>query len=229
MATVAAGYVGGAAYDDHPELEPDLQWKNDLRQKIQDQLRHLVDDARQQRDSQWIHHPADSHSAAANDIASQKYQVIMTDIRRLAQDQYEEALERERLERRWAAGYPVDQSWIEAAAREQEAMLTAVHNGRQQTHAGFTFKPHDEPVAGPSRLAGRSTSGDGSVSHHYSRFLEYELNARQSSTDWYGHSYGEGSGESSRPSATPGGPWPRGGISAPNDSEYVQCLSRLRV
>ncbi|KAF9815136.1 hypothetical protein IEO21_04754 [Rhodonia placenta] len=222
MATVAAGYVGGAAYDDHPELEPDLQWKNDLRQKIQDQLRHLVDDARQQRDSQWIHHPADSHSAAANDIASQKYQVIMTDIRRLAQDQYEEALERERLERRWAAGYPVDQSWIEAAAREQEAMLTAVHNGRQQTHAGFTFKPHDEPVAGPSRLAGRSTSGDGSVSHHYSRFLEYELNARQSSTDWYGHSYGEGSGESSRPSATPGGPWPRGGISAPNDSTIRQ-------
>ncbi|KAG0694838.1 hypothetical protein DFH29DRAFT_838168 [Suillus ampliporus] len=76
----------------------------------------------------------------------------MKNIRNLAEEQFRIALERERQERRWAAGQTLDREWSESMIKEQQAILDKIERERKD-------KPAHSSSAMPIAGASQSRSG----------------------------------------------------------------------
>ncbi|KAI6002963.1 hypothetical protein EDD15DRAFT_2139044, partial [Pisolithus albus] len=91
------------------DLEPDEAWKDKLKQRIQDNLRHMFEDARKRTQEELEKAPPNEAERikAAGEAAIQ-------DIYKMAQEHYTIELQRERQERQWASGV-----WTEDMMKEQ--------------------------------------------------------------------------------------------------------------
>ncbi|KAG1778033.1 hypothetical protein EV702DRAFT_968581, partial [Suillus placidus] len=89
------------------DVEPDEQWKNRLKVDIENNLRSMVDEARQNLYDTLKKAPV---SAVERERLTEEYLATMKNIRNLAEEQFRIALRRERQERRGAAaGQVLDQ------------------------------------------------------------------------------------------------------------------------
>jgi len=79
-------------------IEPDEQWKADQRRRIEHNLRHMVEDAQNVRDTILNSQPSES----SRENAHREYEESMNTIRMLAQDEFNHQLRTEMLEREWA-------------------------------------------------------------------------------------------------------------------------------
>ena len=77
-------------------LEPDEQWKADLRKRIEHDLHHMVEDAQIVRDTILNSQPSES----SRERAQRDYEEIMDSIRTLAQDEFTRMLRQELSERK---------------------------------------------------------------------------------------------------------------------------------
>ncbi|KAF4574389.1 hypothetical protein EYR40_005892 [Pleurotus pulmonarius] len=103
-------------------IEPDVTWKQTLKKKIEDELRPMVNDAKESYETKLK--KSDSQDTITRSKASIEYNTSMATIRGLASEQFQTALERERQERRWAAGLELSPEWGEALIAEQQLLLT---------------------------------------------------------------------------------------------------------
>ncbi|KAF8502724.1 hypothetical protein F5888DRAFT_1607704, partial [Russula emetica] len=78
-------------------VEPDEQWKADLRKRIEHDLLHMVEDA------QIVHNTIlnSQPSGSSRERARRDYEESMNNIRTLAQDEFTRLLRREMSERKW--------------------------------------------------------------------------------------------------------------------------------
>lgn len=183
-----------------PDIEPDVEWKNNAIKQIQDALQHIVDEAAVKRDDQLNLYDQDP---IQRDRILEEFEQTMTGLRRLANEQYVEALERERQERRWAAGQAVDAGWNEALVKEQQAILDALkRQGTERSQSednseGTVHRRNKEAIAKPIRADVRDVRQE---TRNPDR--DHRLYNRVYDEDQYGSSSPRASG-SSRNSAGP--------------------------
>src|SRR6267378_2416060 len=84
--------------DGHLEIEPDEQWKADVRKRIEHSLRGMVEDAQTLRDTILNSQPSES----SRERAMAQYDRSMSEIVRLAQEEFTRQLRTEMSERKWA-------------------------------------------------------------------------------------------------------------------------------
>lgn len=108
------------------DLEPDEAWKDKLKQRIQDNLRHMFEDARKRTQEELEKAPPNEAERikAAGEAAIQ-------DIYKMAQEHYTIELQRERQERQWASGV-----WTEDMMKEQKAMWDNIERGKRHKVTG---------------------------------------------------------------------------------------------
>ena len=101
-----------------PDFEPEEEWKTGLRQHIEDTLKPAAEKLKRELNGKLkgLSPPEDPKLQIDYDNA-------MAELRRTANEQYRQLLERERQERRWAAGEKVDDKWSEIFMKEQQALL----------------------------------------------------------------------------------------------------------
>jgi hypothetical protein len=98
-------------------VEPDEQWKADLRKRIEHDLLHMVEDAQIIRDTILNSQP----SERSRERAQRDYEESMNNIRTLAQDEFTRRLRQEMSERKWALDSVV--SNVPDVARQQQWIL----------------------------------------------------------------------------------------------------------
>ena len=104
-------------------IEPDEQWKTELRRRIELSLRHMVEDAQTVRDTILSSQP----SEGSRERAQREYEESMNNIRMLAQDEFNRELRIEMSERRWALD--VVDSNSPDVARQQQWILDNIRKG----------------------------------------------------------------------------------------------------
>ena len=108
----------------NPDFEPEDQWKANLRQRIEGTLKPEAEKLKRE-----LTERLKDLSPAEESKAKTEYDSAMAELRRTANDQYRQILERERQERRWAAGEKVDAKWSEILMKEQQALLDMYKKG----------------------------------------------------------------------------------------------------
>ncbi|KAG6883028.1 hypothetical protein C0992_009961, partial [Termitomyces sp. T32_za158] len=108
------------------DLEPDKAWKDELRAKIEDSLSSMVEDAKKKYQTELSKGTA---SDALREAINHEYEETMNGIRIIAQETYMDGLQRERQERRWAAGVDMFPGWNEALVREQQDIMDRINKG----------------------------------------------------------------------------------------------------
>ena len=108
----------------NPDFEPEEEWKTNLIQRIEDTLKPAAEKLKRELTEKLkgLSPPEDSKAHIDYDNA-------MIGLRRTANEQYRQLLERERQERRWAAGEKVDEKWSEILMKEQQALLDMYKKG----------------------------------------------------------------------------------------------------
>ncbi|TFK41725.1 hypothetical protein BDQ12DRAFT_599230, partial [Crucibulum laeve] len=98
---------------DRPDVEPDDKWKTALKKKIEEGLASMVQEAKDDLEQKMQQNPANGQHLHA------EYLQTMDNIKKLATEQFLIEVDRERQERLWAAGIPMNPQWNEALVLEQ--------------------------------------------------------------------------------------------------------------
>ncbi|KAI0252879.1 hypothetical protein BJV78DRAFT_251504 [Lactifluus subvellereus] len=153
------------------EIEPDEQWKDDLRKRIEHNLRYMVEDARIVRDTILNSRPP----KGSRERALQDYENSMAAIRRSAQEEFTRQLRLEMSERKWALD--VIDSNSPDVARQQQRILDN------------TQKSQDERISsGPQKQGYDAESDEGHASDESSESEEDDDEDEEEEThDSYGH------------------------------------------
>ncbi|EIN09125.1 hypothetical protein PUNSTDRAFT_52513, partial [Punctularia strigosozonata HHB-11173 SS5] len=122
------------------DLEPDEAWKGWLRFRIERSMKSVVERVRDEYESRLATLTTTSSpsgtgskpSASQLSAARDEYDAAMADIIRLAQTHFDRALERERQERRWAAGAEVDAEWQAQMIAEHQAIADLIEREKRQ-------------------------------------------------------------------------------------------------
>lgn len=112
---------------DAAEFEPDDEWKEQLKKKIEGELTSMVQAA---KDTQMEELKRVPISASDRDRLEHEYQKAMKNIRTIADEQYVAELNRERNQRRWIGGAPMDPRWVRVLHEEQEDILASIKQPR---------------------------------------------------------------------------------------------------
>ena len=121
---------------DNRVVEPDEQWKADLRKRIEHSLLHMVEDAQIVRDTILGSQPSEN----SRERAQREYEKSMDNIRTLAQEEFTRRLREEMSERKWALDVVVSNS--PDVARQQQWILD---NIRKADEERSSFSPTDAP------------------------------------------------------------------------------------
>ncbi|OSD07777.1 hypothetical protein PYCCODRAFT_1358360, partial [Trametes coccinea BRFM310] len=101
------------------DVEPDAQWKEALRSRIEQGLQSMVDKVRQERDSGLR---GLREGTREYDNVMKAYQLSMDRVRRIAEDQFNQELKIARFERSLALGKEIEGEEFEAFRRQQQAI-----------------------------------------------------------------------------------------------------------
>lgn len=141
----------------NPHFEPDEGWKNNLRQRIE--ITHKPAAERLKRE---LSERLKSLSPSEASKAQADYDYAMAALRRTANDQYRQLLERARQELRWTAGEKTDERWSETLMKEQQTLLDTYKKGAM-AKANQPEVTRDDERRQPSdraSLPAESTAGD---------------------------------------------------------------------
>src|ERR1700722_1951782 len=113
-----------------PDLEPDDEWKQEMRKDIENGLRSMVDDAKRVLNQELEAAVVDE--TRRNFLTAQHLETMKT-IRGIAMTQFDDALKRERRLRRWSHGLEMDDELNEALVKEQQYILDNIKKEESQT------------------------------------------------------------------------------------------------
>jgi hypothetical protein len=125
-------------------VEPDDQWKADLRKRIEHDLLHMVEDAQVVRDTILNSQP----SEGSRERAHRDFEESMNNIRTLAQEEFTRLLRQEMSERKWALDVVVSNS--PDVARQQQWILDSIRKADEERDP---FPPTDAPQSAEEVLS----------------------------------------------------------------------------
>ncbi|KAF9554670.1 hypothetical protein CPC08DRAFT_166125 [Agrocybe pediades] len=112
------------------DLEPDEEWKTALHKRIESELMHMFSDAESQCQTELAKGP---RTRTEEERILREHREAQANIRSLAMEQYHYELKKERNQRRWLAGLPVDDpEWAEIFAREQQEIMEKIKRDAQK-------------------------------------------------------------------------------------------------
>jgi hypothetical protein len=150
-------------------IEPNEQWKADLRKRIELGLRHMVEDAQLTRNAILNSQPSEN----SRECALRDYEESMNTIRMLAQDEFNRQLRTEISERKWVLGSHVVDSDSNSpdVARQQQWILDNIRKtDEQRTPLNHTDDPQnadDVLSTSPQQLGDSERGTDGSSEGEY--------------------------------------------------------------
>ncbi len=123
------------------DIEPDDEWKQILKARIQSDLQSMASEVRQQSLADL--HKSDAGPDDRKRLAAD-YKARLTTIKESAVEQYNMELEKERNKRRWMAGEPMHPGWSQSIAEEQQHAFDSLKHSRDMpvspTHLQATFR-----------------------------------------------------------------------------------------
>jgi hypothetical protein len=137
-------------------LEPDEQWKADLRKRIEHDLIHMVESAKIVRDTILNSQPTES----SRERAERDYVESMNNIRTLAQEEFTRELRREVSERKWALD-TVDSNSPDVARQQQWILDSIRKTDEKHIHPLPPDAPQNAEWAHPSSPQRQSDSEGG--------------------------------------------------------------------
>ena len=114
------------------DCEPDDEWKQNLRKRIEEGLQSMVEDAKENHATELSKAPdtAEAHKRLEDD-----YKDAMQTIRSLAADQFKLELDLERNQRRWTAGVPLTPGWSQYIRQEQQNIMNNIKQSNQSDNS----------------------------------------------------------------------------------------------
>lgn len=115
-------------------VEPDEEWKVRLRRQIGENLQIMIDDTITAFETTLSQIPEDEITKRQQ--VNAEYTEAIYNVKRIAVEEYELEVERERQERRWTVEMVVPNGWSSALQREQQAIMQAIRrkaDGHGQT------------------------------------------------------------------------------------------------
>ena len=122
--TMASSKPDGADY------EPDEEWKVQLRKRIEEGLQSMVADAKENQAAELKKAPDTPETRMRLEA---DYKQAMQTIKALASEQYQLELDRERNQRRWTAGVPMNPGWTQYFREEQQNIMNSIKQSSNQT------------------------------------------------------------------------------------------------
>ncbi|KIK70130.1 hypothetical protein GYMLUDRAFT_543359 [Collybiopsis luxurians FD-317 M1] len=133
-----------------PNIEPDNEWKENLKAQIQLNLTSMVEDTESQFAENLKKNPED------RERLQREHAVAMENIRKLATETFRVELERERNQRRWAFGDELPADLAETMKKEQQAIWDQIQGGKSPHGDGSTSDSPVEIEASPNLSNRRS-------------------------------------------------------------------------
>lgn len=108
---------------DDSDFEPDDIWKRQLRKRIEDSLASMIKDVKDNQENRLRKEVVTEHTRLQ---IEDEYKQAMVNIKSIATDQYRQELDRERNQRRWTAGKPINPEWTRILAEEQQSIMNTI-------------------------------------------------------------------------------------------------------
>jgi hypothetical protein len=166
MATVMAQPNGVPPTPPNPNAEPTDEWKEALRKEVEQSLSPMFMEAKEALDSKLSVAPVDPES---RDKLAKEHSDTMKNIRRIAEDLFQDQVEAERQQLRWAQGGTMSHEWSGGILRHQKAILEQIE---REKRAGSRANSSQIPGVNQSRQHQQSQSPPGE-SPTYEREGEY--------------------------------------------------------
>ncbi|CDO75629.1 hypothetical protein BN946_scf184840.g12 [Trametes cinnabarina] len=155
LAPIAEQNVGPISGVDE-DVEPDSQWKEALRSRIEQGLQSMVDKVRQERDTGLR---GLREGTREYDNVMKAYQISMDRVRRIAEDQFNQELKIARFERSLALGKEIEGEEFEAFRRQQQAIWDKIKKDgaerpqarQDSTVVGRPTHENGDPLAVPPK------------------------------------------------------------------------------
>ena len=110
------------------DCEPDDAWKEQLKKRIKEGLWSMVVDAKENYATELSKAPDTPEARMRLEV---DYKEAMLTINGLASEQYKLELDRERNQRRWAAGVPMTPGWSQYFHEEQQNIMNSIKQSNQ--------------------------------------------------------------------------------------------------
>ena len=165
------------------DCEPDDEWKQNLRKKIEEGLQSMVEDAGESHAIEMIKAP---DTPEIRKLLEDDYEDAMQTIRNLAADQFKLELDLERNQRRWTAGVPLTPDWSRFIRQEQQNIMNNIKQSNRSHSPPISPFEVWKPAISPAEDAALPQA------------MPYSLKRRGSTTSMRS----TGSGASIRPSIT---------------------------
>lgn len=107
----------------NPNAEPGEEWKVSLRKEIEQSLLPMLTEARQALDQKLEEAPV---GAETRDRLAKEHSDTLKNIRRIAEDLFQDQIEQERQQLRWAQGGTIDREWSGGLVRHQQAIMEQI-------------------------------------------------------------------------------------------------------
>ena len=141
LSTYAPSPTPTSAKADGADFEPDETWKQQLKKRIEEGLKSMVQDA---KDSQTAELRKAVVTPEVRLRLEDEYKQAMNTIKSLANEQYQLELNRERNQRRWTAGAPMHPDWTRILAEEQQSIMNNIKQSGSQDDRGASESPTDQ-------------------------------------------------------------------------------------
>ncbi|KIM76213.1 hypothetical protein PILCRDRAFT_652928 [Piloderma croceum F 1598] len=155
MATVMAQPTGVPPTAPNPNAEPTEEWKEALRKEIEQTLSPMYIEAKEALDSKLREAPVDPEG---REKLAKEHSDTMKNIRRIAEDLFQDQVEEERQQLRWTQGGTMSHEWSGGILRHQKAILEQIE---KEKRAGSRASSSQIPGANQSRQHQQSLSTAG--------------------------------------------------------------------
>ena len=125
---------------DAADYEPDEEWKKQLKKRINDSLESMVSDAKESQAAERRKGPDTPETRLRLEADCNR---AMQTIAALASEQYHLELDRERNQRRWAAGMPMNPAWTQYFLQEQQNIMNSIKQSSTTTTSASTNHQSD--------------------------------------------------------------------------------------
>ena len=139
---------------DAADYEPDDLWKHQLKKRIEESLQSMVKDVKESQAAQLRKEVVTPETRMR---LEEEYKLAMANIKALANDQYLLDLDRERNQRRWLSGAPVDAEWGRILAEEQQNIMNTIKNNQDDKPSSPTDERNPPQPTKPEVLPREST------------------------------------------------------------------------
>jgi len=135
---------------DDADFEPDDEWKRQLRKRIEESLESMVKDVKDNQAAQLRKQVVTEETRLQ---LEDEYKQAMVNIKTIASEQYRMELDRERNQRRWTAGKPINPEWTRILAEEQQSIMNTIKQTNQDNASPIDERrPMPPIITKPERI-----------------------------------------------------------------------------